>query len=243
MKICLFLFSLITLGQPWLGVAQKLSIKKMELVSDMLIVHYEIDDSNFNNEYTVSLYSSTDNFSAPVTKVNGDVGQEVKPGERQVRWAIREEYGDYKGPLSVELRANVYIPFVRLKTFVASRGYSRGKGYPVEWRPGNTNPIHIELFKEAQRMQGELNHPNNGSYTINFASRLKPGKGYRLKMTDSKHPDDFVYTEKFKVRRKVPLFIKVLPVMAGGYFAYQLVGGSGNENSLPPAPKAPTSTN
>lgn len=211
----------------------------MELVNDQLVVHYEIDDSNFNNEYLVSLYTSKDNYSAPVTKVSGDVGQEVKPGERQITWAIREEYGDYKGPLAVELRASVYIPFVRLKTFLTPKGYSRGKAYPLDWRPGNTNPVHIELFRQDQRLQGELNHPNNGSYSLNFASRLKPGKGYRIKMTDSKHADDFIYTQKFKVRRKFPLLLKVLPILAGGYFATQLISGGGDENSLPNPPKAP----
>jgi hypothetical protein len=234
---------LIGLGCFSLSQAQKITLRKLELVNDHLVVHYEIDDSNFNNEYAVSLYTSKDNFSAPVTKVSGDIGQEVKPGERQVTWAIREEYGDYKGPLSVELRANVYIPFVRLKTFITSKGYSRGKAYPLEWRPGNTNPVHIELFKEDQRLQGELNHPNSGYYNVNFASRLKPGKGYRIKLTDSKHPDDFAYSQKFKVRRKVPLLVKVLPLLVGGYFAVQLLESGSSENSLPDPPKSPTTTN
>lgn len=234
----LFMILILTACQFY-ATAQKIAIRKMELVNDRLVVHYDIDDSNFNNEYLVSLYTSKDNYSAPVTKVSGDVGQEVKPGERQVTWAIREEFGDYKGPLAVEVRANVYIPFVRLKTFLTPRGYGRGKAYPLDWRPGNTNPVHIELFRQDQRLQGELNHPNNGSYTVNFASRLKPGKGYRIKVTDSRHADDFIYTQKFKVRRKVPLFIKVLPFLVGGYFLYDYVSKPAEEDSLPDPPKAP----
>ncbi len=226
---------------PLLVWSQKMKIQKMELINDVLIVHYEIDDSNPNNEYLVSVYTSKDNYAAPVIKIKGDIGQEVKPGTRKAEWNIREEFGDYEGPLSIELRANVFIPFIRLKSFTKTKGYKRGKGYELDWRPGNTNPIHIELFKENQRLQGELNHPNNGEYTVNFASNLKPGSNYKIKVTDSKHPQDFLYTVNFRVKRKIPLLLKALPILAGGYFlATFLRGSSSSANNLPNAPAAPT---
>lgn len=219
--------------------SQKMAIKKMELVNDQMVVHYEIDDSNPSNEYLVTIFTSKDNYAAPLIKVSGDVGAEVRPGMRKAVWNIREEFGDYEGPLSLELRANVFIPFVKLRSFVTAKGYKRGKAYKLDWRPGNTNPVHIELFRENSRMQGELNHPNNGSYTVNFSSDLKPGSGYKLKITDSKRPDDFIYTIDFKVKRKIPLLLKVIPIFAGGYLvATQLTSGE-DENSLPNPPSAP----
>lgn len=223
------------------SMAQKIHIKNMELVSDKLVVHYEIEDPNQNNEYKVALFASKDNYAAPLTKVNGDIGIEVKPGFNKVEWDIRNEFGGtYKGPIAVELRASVFIPFVRLKTFTTSKGYKRGKTYPLEWRPGNTNPVHIELFDGTTRLQGELNYPNNGAYTMNFDKRLKPGKNYRLKITDSKHADDFIYSESFKVRRKIPLLLKALPIVGVGYFVSTLIGGDEEDNGMPEFPGVPS---
>ncbi len=225
--------------------AQKMTIRKLEMVNDKLLVHYEIDDSNPNNEYKVSLFASKDNYSAALTKVSGDIGEEVKPGIRKIIWDIRGEYGDFVGPLSVEVRANVYIPFVRLKNFTQAKTYKRGKSYPLEWRPGNTNPVHIEIFNGSERVQGELNHPNNGTYTVNFGKNLKPGAAYRLKITDARQSSDFIYTENFKVKRKLPLFFKIIPLMGVGYLGYTLISGAagGQEDSLVDPPPAPTSQN
>jgi hypothetical protein len=206
----------------------------------VLIVSYEIEDSNPNNEYLVTLFSSKDNFSAALQKVKGDIGQEVRPGLRKLQWSVRDEYGNFKGPISVEVRASVFVPFARLKNFITTKRYKRGKTYSLEWRPGNTNPIHIELFKGTQRLDGELNHPNNGAYSINFSSGLKPGNDYRMKLTDSRHAEDFIYTENFKVARKIPLLLKALPVAVGGFFLVRaLTGGTTETNGLPGPPKTP----
>ena len=229
-----FLFFQLWLIIPILSNAQKLLITRLELVNDQLVVHYNLDDSNPNNEYLVTLYSSKDNFSAPLTKVSGDIGQEVKPGQRKASWNIRAEYGDFAGPLSVEVRANVFIPFARVKASSLNKKYKRGKNLLMEWRPGNTNPVHIELFKGSTRMSGELNHPNNGSFSTQLDKGLKPGKNYRLKITDSKTPSEFVYTENFRIKRKFPLLIKLLPL--AGVAALVGSGGSGageKDNNLP----------
>jgi hypothetical protein len=241
MRKCTFAFLFALLGLS--ASAQKLSIQKMEFVNDVLVVSYNIEDSNPNNEYLVTLFSSKDNFTGALVKVKGDIGQEVRPGQRKVEWNVRDEYGNFKGPLAVELRASVFVPFARLKTFEATRRYKRGKAYPLEWRPGNTNPIHIELFKGTQRLQGELNHPNSGTYSINFPTALKPGRDYRIKFTDSKHAEDFLYTNNFKVVRKFPLLLKALPVAIGGFFLIRAFTGPVEEGGLPNPPKTPPDEN
>lgn len=215
------------------GYCQKLQITRLELVNDQLVVHYLIDDANPNNEYLVTLYSSKDNFSAPLSKVSGDAGQEVKPGSKKISWNIRSEYGDFAGPLSVEVRANVFIPFARIKSASLNSKYKRGKNLSFEWRPGNTNPVHIELFRGSTRKSGELNHPNNGSYSTQLDKGLKPGKDYRLKVTDSKTPSEFVYTENFKIKRKFPLLLKLIPFAGLAAFVASGGGGGGASNDLP----------
>lgn len=215
--------------------AQTIIIKKIELAGEKVIVHYDLEDSNPNNEYQINLYSSKDKFSAPLIKVKGDIGPEVKPGVgRKVEWNLLQEFGTYKGKISLELRGKVFVPFVKLKNFDAQKTYKRGKSYDIAWRPGNTNPIHIELYKGSQRVGGELNHPNNGLYTLSISSKVKPGKDYRLKITDSKRSDEIVYSEYFTVKPKVPLIVKVIPAVAvvgGLVFLLSSKKGGSSENA------------
>ena len=230
----------------FLAEAQTVSITKVELAGEKVIVHYDLEDSNPNNEYKLDLYASKDNFIAPLTKVKGNVGLEVKPGiDRKIEWNIMEEYGLYKGKISLEIKGKVYIPFVKLQNFNTSKSYKRGSNNNLGWKPGNNNSINIELFKGGQRVAGDMNMPNNGSHTLYIPSKAKPGKDYRLKITDSKNSDDVIYTNYFTVKPKVPLLLKLLPVFAIGGAAATLGGGGGGgtdpvDDTIPGAPALPT---
>lgn len=215
--------------------AQTVTIKKIELAGEKVIVHYDLDDNNPNNEYQISLYASKDKYSAPLTKVKGDVGAEVKPGaDRKIEWNLIQEYENYKGKLSLEIRGKVFVPFVKLREFDTKKTYKRGKNYDIAWRPGNTNPIHIELLKGSQKVSGELNHPNNGKSTLSIGPKVKPGKDYRLKITDSKKPDEIIYSDYFKVAPKVPFILKLIPALAvaGGLAFLAGSGDSGGEGDI-----------
>lgn len=228
--------------------AQTITIKKVELAGEKIIVHYDLDDSNPNNEYKLDLYSSADNFVSPLTKVKGDIGPEIKPGTaRKVEWNIREELGGYKGKIALEIRGKVYIPFVKLQNFDAAKSYKRGKSYSINWKPGNTNPINLELYKGGQRIDGAMGVPNNGGHTFYFPSHSKKGNDYRLKFTDTKNSDDVLYSSEFQVKPKVPLVVKVLPVLAIGAAVATLGGGGGGsggtdpvDDTIPGAPALPT---
>lgn len=228
--------------------AQTITIKKVELAGEKIIVHYDLDDSNPNNEYKLDLYSSADNFVAPLAKVKGDIGPEIKPGTgHKVEWSIREELGGFKGKIALEIRGKVYIPFVKLQNFDAAKSYKRGKSYSINWKPGNTNPINLELYKGGQRIDGAMGVPNNGGHTFYFPSHAKKGSDYRLKFTDTKNSDDVLYSSEFHVKPKVPLVVKVLPVLAIGAAVATLGGGGGGgggtdpvDDTIPGAPALPT---
>jgi hypothetical protein len=216
--------------------AQKIAVKKVQLAGEKIIVHYDLEDSNPNNDYQIFLYSSQNSFSTALTHVKGDVGNEVKAGsDKKIEWSVKEELGPYKGKISLEVRGKVYTPLVKLQGFDLSKKYKRGKTYPITWKSTTGNPIHVELFKGSQRVTGELNHPNNGSYSLTMPSSLKPGKDYRIKFTDSRNGDETLYSGYFQVTPKVPLLLKVAPIVViGGVAAAVLSGGGGGGGENPP---------
>ncbi len=229
---------------PLVATAQKVQIKKVELAKEKIIVHYDLDDSNPNNEYQLNLYASKDNFTVPMTKVKGDVGNEIKPGTgKKIEWNINEEFSEFNGDLALEVRGRVFVMFAKLQGFDTDKSYKRGKTYPLNWKPGNTNPIHIELFKGSERIVGELNHPNNGSYLLTMPSHAKPGDDYRIRITDSKRPDESIYTGFFAIKPRVPLLLKTVggaAVVGGIVFLGTTLSGSKDGGSQPDPPALPS---
>jgi hypothetical protein len=224
------------------GISQTVFIRKIELAGEKVIVYYDLEDNNPNNEYQLNLFASKDNYASALTKVKGDVGGEIKPGtSKKIEWNLQEEFGGYKGRISLEIRGRVYVPFVKLQSFDVSKSYKRGKNMNLNWKPGSTNPIHIELYKGSQRIQGELSHPNNGSYLLSLPPKAKPGSDYRIKITDAKNSDEVIYSPLFKVKPKVSLLLKVLPVLAvGGAVAAFAGGGDPKGPSEIPLPAQPS---
>ncbi|HTH58408.1 MAG TPA: hypothetical protein VL728_20315 [Cyclobacteriaceae bacterium] len=225
-------FTLMAIVLSYCALAQTVTIKKVELAGDKVLVYFDLDDSNSSHEFALDLFASRDNFTVPLAKVKGDVGQEVKPGvNKKIEWSIIEEYGGYKGKLALEIRGRVYLPFVKLQNFNTEQSYKRGKSYNLLFKVGSTNPIHVELYKGSQRVSGEMNHPNNGSYLLTIPSNATPGSDYRLKITDSKSNTDVVYSPLFKVKPKISTVVKILvpAVIIGG--AAAALGGGGKKDT------------
>lgn len=222
------------------AIGQSVVIKKVELAGEKVVVHYELDDSNPNNEYLINLYTSKDNYSTPMTKVSGDVGIDIKPGvDKKIVWMIREEYGGYKGKLALEIRGKVYIPFVRLQGFDASKPYKKGKTYNLKWKVGASNPINIELYNGGERVSGEINQPNNGSHALFIPKHAGKGKEYRLKFSDTRNPEEVIYTDYFRVGSKIPLWMIAAPVVVVGGVVALLSSGGGKNGKDPEADKLP----
>lgn len=222
---------------------QSVVIKKVELAGEQVIVHYDLDDSNPNNEYLINLYTSKDNYAAALTKVSGDVGIDIKPGVgKKIIWMIREEYGGYKGKLALEIRGKVYVPFVRLQGFDAKKKYKKGNTYDLKWKVGASNPINIELYNGGERVSGETNQPNNGTHKLFIPKHATKGKEYRIKFTDTRNTDEVLYSETFSVAPKIPMWMIIAPGVAvvGVLVAVLAKGGGGGgggttteDNSIP----------
>lgn len=211
--------------------AQKLSMHRIELVRDKLVVYYSLEDDNPNHQYQVDLYSSKDNFATPLTKVKGDVGPEVKPGkDRSIEWNILQEIGNYAGDLAVEVRARVYVPFVKITGFQEGKVFKRGRTYPLLWTSGNMGgQVDIELYNGQSRVGGDRNVPNTGKYEYAIPGSVKPGKDYKLKFTNTRNRDEFVYSSVFRIAPKIPFVVKIgaAAVVIGGI---AFLAGSGGES-------------
>ena len=233
----LILFILIFLGKTN---SQDLVIKSIELDGEKVFAKYDLVDSTSDRTYTVNLYSSNDNFLAPLKKVTGEVGLEIKPGtNRVIEWNAREELGvGFNGDVAIELRAKVYIPFIRLDGFDEYKKIVRGRSYEILWRGGRPqNVLHFDLYRANTKVHTFSNIANEGKYLLIIPVRTKLGKDYYFQISDSKNKDEVVVTAPFRVAPKIPLPYKIIPIVGlGAFIVLQL----SNQKDLPDFPGPPS---
>ena len=205
--------------------AQKLAITRIDLSKEKVIVYYSLDDTNPNHNYKVSLYSSKDDFVAPLVKVQGDVGPEVKPGAvRRIEWSVGEELGEFKGAISVEVRAGVFVPFVSLKSFNEKSKYKRGKTYPLLWTSGNMGgQLDIDLYDGQNRVDTDRGVPNTGKYEYSIPGTISAGGNYRFRFTNTRNRDEFIDSPPFSIVPKYPTLLKAGGLVIIGTGIYLLL--------------------
>ena len=208
--------------------AQNASIKKVELAGEKIIVHYDLEDSNPGHEYQINLYASQSNFTTALTKVKGDVGNEIKPGSnKRIEWSIIDELGPFKGKLLLEIRGRVFSPVAKINSISEGDKFKRGKNHTITWKPGNNNAVNIELLKGTDVVSSQVNQPNNGSHSFFIPANAAVGKDYSLRITDAREPQNNITSQPFVVTRKVPLLLKVVPILAIGGVAAVVMGSGG----------------
>ena len=214
--------------------AQDFSVKRVESSQGKINIYYDLLDT-LGRGYSINVYASRDNFIAPLQKISGDAGLEIKPGRnKKIVWDATELGADFDGKVALEVRGRVYIPFVRFEKFEEYKAIKRGKPYDVTWTGGNSqNILNFDLYKGDKKITTIPNVANVGRHKITLPTSVKPGKNYRFKISDTKNKDEVVYTGNFTVKRKVPLLIKVLPVLGVGALVYLLTGGNKGPDNIP----------
>lgn len=238
MRLYLLLFFVISFNVTLWG--QEFSVKRIESSQGKITIYYDLLDT-LGRGYSINVYASRDNFIAPLEKISGDAGLEIKPGKnKKIVWDAPAELGPkFDGRMSLEVRGRVYIPFVRFEKFEEYKTIKRGKPYDITWTGGNAqNILNFDLYKGDKKITTIPNVANVGRHKITLPTSVKPGKDYRFKISDSKNKDEVVYTGNFAVKRKVPLLLKVLPVVLVGSAISWLVT-TNNESERIPDPVNP----
>ncbi len=214
--------------------AQQFSIKRVQQEGGSISLYYDLIDSIASRTYTINVFSSLDNYVTPLQKVSGDLGLEVKPGgNRKITWNAFDELGpSFDGKVALEVRGRLYIPFIRLDGL--QKAFKRGVTSEITWTGGTQqNILNFDVYKGEEKITSFPNIANVGHYTMLMPVSIKPGNDYKFKITDTRNKDQIVYSQPFTVKRKVPLLLKVVPVILVGGAVYVLVSGNKSPENIP----------
>jgi hypothetical protein len=215
---------------------QSLEIKNIEFKSNRFVVHYDIVDSIADRSYTIRVYSSVDGFVSPLQKIQGDAGVDINAGKhKKLEWAVLEELGaSFEGNVTLELRGRIYIPFIKTESINQYKVFKRGRNYNLTWSGGSEqNVLNFDLYRGDRKIFSFPNIGNAGHHSFKFPTHVKPGKNYRFRISDSKNKDEVVYTDVFKIKRRVPLAIKAVPILALGSVVYMVLNKKEEDEGIP----------
>lgn len=219
------------------SLAQEFSIRQVELAGEKIKLYYDLVDTTNLRTYTIYVYSSKDNFAAPLTKLTGDAGLEVRPGiNRKIEWNVKEEFGSgFVGDVELEIRGRAYVPFIRFEGLSTADVRKRGVPFIMKWNGGTRqNILNFQLYKGNKVVHTFANVANVSEHKMVVPTSVKPGSGYYFRVSDNKNPDQVVITPAFRIKRKFPLLLKVLPVVAIGASIPFLIPDELDNLSTPP---------
>jgi len=235
MKRLLLLAGLLGLYQ--IGSTQEINISKIELAGPDVVIHYNLIDDNLDRKYALHLYSSLDDYIQPLALVAGDIDIDISVGgNKKVIWHAKEEMGEeFTGDVGLELKGSVYIPFISMDGFDDIGTFKRGKPYNLVWSGGRgDNVLNFELYRGENKIHSFEERPNVGNTALSIPTGVKPGKNYKLKISDTRNRDEVVYTGTFQLKRKIPLGLKLgITFVLGGAAGYFISRAGQKEKNIP----------
>lgn len=200
-----------------------------------VVVTFDLVGITPDQKFSIGLFSSQDNFTLPLSKVNGDVGKNVSSGiGKRIEWEA-SELGEFKGDVSFKIKGEALaLPFV-FRSPAKGSSVKRGKKTLVQWTGGRaTQNVKINLYKDGQQIQLITDTKNSGSYDWQLPAGLSKGT-YTMKLDAG---GQVVESGPFMVKSKFPLLIKCLPILVVGGIVATL-GGKKDSNQTPSLPAAP----
>lgn len=214
--------------------SQEVKIREVRLHGENIEIRYDLIDDRTDRSYSIQLYTSTDNFIQPMQLVEGDAGIDIPVGQNKLLvWKAKEELGVIEASMALELKGNIYIPFIDLQGLEDGMVFKRSKPFDLIWSGGRgDNVLNFELYQGDNVIASFEERPNVGNTTMQIPGNIKPGDNYRFRISDSRNKDEIVFSNSFSVRRKIPLGVKI----GAAFFIGAVTGYLINELKVTPEP-------
>jgi hypothetical protein len=225
------------------GAAQQIQNVRADFDGEKAIIVYDMIAEQDDDRFNVQLFSSHDNYHNPLSLLIGDAGQSVQPGaSRRITWDAKSSLpADFDGDVTFKVRASLTVTLdhptrleIKPLNFAA---YKRGGKLNMEWNGGKEgDSISIELFKGNNVVREIAEVENKHIFSWSIPGKLKPGKGYSIRISKLVNADIQSMSQPFEIRPRMSMWVKLIPVaIAGGVIAFL----SGSEDPKEEEPDLP----
>jgi len=190
--------------------AQRLENIRAEALNggERVIITYDLNGGSANQKFKVTVYSSHNNYSAPLTLVSGDVS-DVTPGPgKRIEWNAKNEIVEYSGDVTFELRADPIIAGLVVRT---PTGVKRGKPTTINYEgvaPGESVKIELVRNGVAVNQVGTTSDPSKYSWTVPLD--VEKGSDYQMRVTAGSRT---ATSGSFAVKSKSKAWMYIVPAV------------------------------
>ena len=219
--------------------AQQVSNVKATLSGEDVIISYDLVGSQGGQKFRIELFSSFDDYKAPLKAVSGDVG-ENKPGGlgKQIILRAKEEFKVFTGNITFEVRSTITFSPIQITSPTSSGSFKPGGSLPIKWNGGMPNSdLQIELMKTNVSSRTIGRTTNNGMYNWSIPKDLPKGTDYQVKMYDANdQANTAIMSSNFGIKGKggAGKFLIPLAVVGAGAGVFLALQAGGEDPVVPP---------
>lgn len=187
--------------------------------------------------YTITLFSSANDFTTPLKYVTGDVGEDVIPGTgKTILWDARREFAEFKGSINLKIKYKLK-PFQTFTEILEGSKFKRGKPQTIKWLDGpKALTTELDLYQGNDFVEKITINKSGIDWTWDLNKKTKTGEAYKFKTTIN---GKAAFSPEFKITRKVPIVIIIIPIVAVGVVAGILISGTSKEDEIIELPIEP----
>jgi hypothetical protein len=219
---------------------QKIENVRASFADGKAVILYDLTAIKPDQKFEIQIFGSHNNYAVALTRVSGDVGKDVSGGlSKRIEWNAAEELGTFSGDIVFRVRGQLIIAPLAITNPTLNSSYRRGKTAELAWTGGvPTQQTKLEIMQDGKVLQALPSVSNTGSYTWEIPSDFAKGT-YTLRVSTGSEQKE---SSPFKVKAKVPLLLKLSPIiLAGIVIAVLPKGKSPKDNTttdedLPDAP-------
>jgi hypothetical protein len=219
--------------------AQRIENIRAEAINggERVTITYDITGAPANQKFKVSVYSSHNNYSTPLSLVTGDLN-DVTPGTgRRIEWNARNEMVEYTGDVTFELRADPMTIPLSVKT---PTGVKKGKSTTINYEGVISGEnVKLELIKSGVVVNQVGTTTDPARYTWTVPVDVDKASDYQIRLTAGTRTTT---SGSFSIKQKLKPWMYIVPVVVvTGVVVFLLVKPkkSGNDNDLPTPPEPP----
>lgn len=216
-------FIFLVLVVPFWVNAQKITDISFAEEGDKIKISYTLIGDYPEQTFEVKIFTSVDNFTAPLQQIEGDVNRKnIKPGKKEALWDAKKEYKLFEGNISFKIVADV-ISNYWISAPTKGEVLKRGKKYEITWmgfKPGT--PVKITITEGSGKMTEIASNVTTNSYM--WKIKGKAGEGSTIKVTAIDDNSANAKSGQFVIKRAIPLAAQLgtAAIVAGGAAWYVL---------------------
>ena len=209
------LFSVVFFVLPSWSAAQQVENIEPLITGDSIKISYTLHGTHPQESFYVDVFIITDEAETRLTRLNGDVGYNVAPGDKTIMWDFKNELVHFSGEVQFRIDPTPVFSFANGKNV-----QRRGKTVSIKWKQDETFPVSsLALVNAAGQETVLTDQALDGGHNWSAPVNQKTGK-YQIM---AKTGNTTLYSPVFKIQRKIPTIVKALPaILAGAFTIYKV---------------------